>query len=170
MANYSIRNTIRVILLNSRYELLLMCIDDPQTKAIDEKIGKRFWVSIGGAIEGQETIIEAAKRELFEEAGFVETDVTFGPIVWRREVDIVLYGKRCHINEKYIVAKTKKSKVAITQLTSYEVNIVKHLSWFSLDQIKNSQETIYPELLVHYLPDIIAGRYPPEPIDITKNW
>ena len=40
------------------------------------------------------------------------------------------------------------------------------MSWFSLDRIINSGEVIHPVLLPKYLPDIIAGKYPEEPLEI----
>ncbi len=169
MRKYPVRRSVRILLLNNNDELLLMCIDDPKTKSIGEKIGKPFWVSIGGAIEESETVFEAAVRELYEETGLTKKDIDFGPVVWRREIDIILYGKPSHIKEKYVVVRSKNTNVSVTKLTAEETNIIKHLRWFSLDQIAKSSDTFYPELLLKYLPDIIAGKFPKEPIDVTKK-
>ncbi len=167
MRIYPVRNSVRLILLNDNNELLLMCIEDPRTKSIGEKAGRRFWVTVGGRIDPGETLMAAALRELYEESGLIKDDVKFGPIVWRRELDLIIYGKPYRLKEKYFVARTKKKKVALTKLSSEETGVVKNLSWFSFDQIVHSQDPIYPELLVKHLPNIIAGKYPQEPVDVT---
>lgn len=165
--SYPIRNSVRIILLNDVDELLLVCIDDPKTKPIGGKYRGSFWTLIGGQIENNETIQQAATRELFEETGLKHQDVELGPVIWFGEIDLVLYGKPTHIKEKYIVARTSKKRVSPSNLTKDETGIVKQLAWFSLDQILRSKETIYPILLPNYLRDIIAGKYPKEPIKIN---
>ena len=52
----SIRNCVRIILLNDKNEMLLMCADDPKTTSIDGKRHRQFWFPIGGKIEQGETI------------------------------------------------------------------------------------------------------------------
>lgn len=167
--NYPIRNSVRIILLNDQNELLLMCIDDPRTKQIGEEYKGRFWTLAGGEIENGEDIEKTAIRELAEETGLSEKDIELGPVVWTGELDLILYGKPTHIKEKYIVARTKKKDVSITNLTEEEIGVVKELAWFSLNQITNSKETIFPTLLSQYLPDIIKGDYPKKPLEIVKE-
>lgn len=164
--NYPIRDSVRIILLNDNNELLLMCIDDPKTRSIGREYKGYFWTLLGGGIEENEKVEEAAIRELFEETRLNKKDFELGPIVWFGELDLILYGKSAHIREKYIVARTKKKTVSSTNLTPDESKVVKNLKWFSLDQIINSKETIYPILLPKYLPDIIVGKYPEEPFEI----
>ena len=35
-----------------------------------------------------------------------------------------------------------------------------------MDQIRNSEEVIFPVLMPEYLPDIISGNYPSSPLEI----
>jgi ADP-ribose pyrophosphatase YjhB (NUDIX family) len=165
--NFPIRNTVRLVLLNEKDKLLLMHIDDPRTKSIGKKYGGSFWVTVGGQIEQNETVKDAAIRELFEETGIKDNEVTLGPIIWLRELDLILYGKSAHIKEQYIVARTNKSIVSPTQLTKDEMNIIKKLQWFSLQDIANSKETIYPQKLSALMKDIIVGNYPESPLKIS---
>ena len=164
---YPLRHTVRIILLNDYNDLLLMCIDDPKTKSIGGKYLGRFWIMIGGQVDEGESFKEAAIRELFEETGIIREEVELGPIVWFRELDWIANDKPIHLKEKFIVAKTKKKTVALTKLTEYESEVIKHLSWFSLGQIMSSKETIYPTLLSKHLPDIIANRYPKKLIKLS---
>ncbi len=165
--NYPVRQSVRIILLNDANEVLLICIDDPKTKSIGGQYEGIFWVLIGGAMEANETVLEAAEREVFEETGIRRNDIKFGPNVWFGEIDLILYGKPVHIKEKYIVARTNKTILSLTNLVAHETQIVKHLEWFSLKKIINSKEIIYPVLLPKYLPDIIAGKYPKELFEIN---
>ena len=86
------RNSIKVLILNERQELLLMCADDPKTTSKDGKYHGQFWFPVGGEINPKESIEEAARREIYEETGLRE--VEFGPIVWFGEFDLILAGTR----------------------------------------------------------------------------
>ena len=166
MMNCTVRHSIKIILLNETDDLLLMRIDDPQTKGVGEDYKGPFWCMIGGQIEAGESVLEAAARELFEETGIAAKDVNFGPIVWFGECDLILSGTPTHIKQQFIVARTKEKTLSLANLAPAEAKIVKQLAYFSLHDIINSDEIIYPVLLPAYLPDIIAGKYPEEPIEI----
>ncbi len=160
------RNAVKVVLLNDANELLLMCMDDPTITSIGQESSGPFWTLIGGEMEPNETIREAAEREVFEETGLGKVDIEFGPKVWFGELDLMLYGKPTHIRQEFIVARTKHRNISLENLTRYEKEVVKKVSWFSLDRIINSGEVVHPVVLPKYLPDIIAGKYPEEPLEI----
>jgi len=166
-----VRNSIKVLLLNDDNELLLICIDDPQTTTVKGEYHGRFWDLIGGEIESYESIQEAALREIYEETGITKKEIELGPIVWVGELDLVLAGTLTHLKQRFIVARTKQKNVSLANLTQAEQAVVKKVAWFSLEEIKNSTEVIYPVLLPQYLPDIISGKYPEQPleIDLTKK-
>lgn len=165
--DYTVRHSIKIILLNETDELLLISIDDPRTKGVGEDYRGPFWNMIGGQIEAGESVLEAATRELFEETGISEKDVRFGPIVWYGEYDLILNGTLTHIKQQFIVARTKQRTFSLANLTEAEAKTVKQLAYFSLHDIINGGEIIYPILLPDYLPDIISGKYPEEPIEIN---
>ena len=58
-----IRPAVRILLLNDTDELLLARADDPTTTGMDGKERGAFWFTIGGGIEGSESLLEAAARE-----------------------------------------------------------------------------------------------------------
>jgi 8-oxo-dGTP pyrophosphatase MutT (NUDIX family) len=163
---YPVRQSIKIILLNDADELLLMCMDDPKTMSIDGGYRGHFWTLIGGQIEANETVLEAAIREVFEETGICKEEIQFGPLVWFGEFDMILHDIPIHIRQQFIVARTKRRSFSLTNLTQDETEVVKYLEWFSYDRILNSGEQIYPVLLPNYLQEIIAGKYPEEPLEI----
>jgi 8-oxo-dGTP pyrophosphatase MutT (NUDIX family) len=164
--SYVLRNSIKVILLNNHNELLLMLVDDPRTTSVDGKSRGKFWCLIGGEIEQNETLNQAAIREIYEETGIKKEDVELGPVVWFGEFDLILSGKFTHFKQKFIVAKTKKNKIALEFLTREEKAVVQSIEWFSLEKMKNCKEVVYPVGLSEYLSDILAGKYPENPIEI----
>ena len=122
-------------------------------------------------MEDGETLLQAAKRELFEETGLKENDVKFGKVVWYGEFDLNLHGKKTHLKQSFIYAETTKKYVTLKNLTDEEKLVAKTLEWFSLEKIKSLEEIIYPVVLPEYLPDIIEGKIPSEPIfiDLAKQ-
>jgi len=161
-----VRNSVRVLLLNDQNELLLMHVDDPHTTNMDGRYRGQYWFTIGGRIEGEESIFEAAEREIYEEAGISRQNIEFRPLVWFGEYDLILNGIPTCNRQKFIVAKTKQKEVAPTGLCEWEQSVFKKLAWFSFEEIKNTNEIIYPVLLPEYLPDILSEKYPREPIEI----
>jgi ADP-ribose pyrophosphatase YjhB (NUDIX family) len=163
---YLERSSVRVVLLNDADEILLMCMDDPTITSIDEEYTGRFWTLIGGELESNETVQDAAEREVFEETGLAKEDIEFGPQVWFGELDLIYKGKPTHIRHEFIAARTRRRDISLANLTKDEKKVVRQVSWFSLDRIINSSEVIHPVLLPEFLPDIIAGKYPKRPIKI----
>ena len=162
-----VRKAVRVLLFNDENELLLMCVEDFDISTPEGKKNKRFWCIIGGGIEGGESIEQTAFREIHEEAGISEKEVNLGPLVWYGNVELVLKGTLTRLEESFIVAKTKRKDVVLHAPTEDEKQVVKKLQWFSLEEIKESQEVIFPIVLPEYLPDVLSGKYPDQPIEIN---
>jgi 8-oxo-dGTP pyrophosphatase MutT (NUDIX family) len=166
MNNYPLRKSIKVLLLNNKKELLLIHVDDPKTTSLDGTYQGPFWCLIGGGIKPEESVQEAALREIYEETGMTKEDVTLGPVVWHASFDFIRTGTPTHMEEQFIVAKTMNHKIEPAQLSDIEKSVIKKFKWFSLDEIKSCKEPIYPTALAQYLPDILAENYPEKPIKI----
>ena len=80
-------------------------------------VAGRYWFPIGGKIEENESMQEAAIRELFEETGLTHEDIELGPIVWFGAFDLVLSGTLTRLKQTFIVAQTKKNTVSLDHLT-----------------------------------------------------
>lgn len=162
-------HSIRIILINKKNEVLLMHAKDPSTTRVDGKYNGDFWFLIGGEQEKGETIEQTAIRELYEETGLKESDFELGQVVWKGEFDLVLSGVKKRMKQKFIVAKTNKNRISLAHLTETEKKVIKEVKWFSLGDIKECKEIIYPILLSKYLPDILKGNFPKDLIDIDPG-
>lgn len=164
-----IRNSMKIVLLNKNKDLLLLFTDDDSIKTADGKYGGSFYQLIGGKIESGETLLDAAKRELFEETGLTSENVKFYKVIWYGNLDLNIHGKKTHINQQFILAKTDKDTVTLKNLTEEEKGTCKKLCWMSLDEIENSEATIYPKRLPLYLKDVLDGNIPEKPIFVDLS-
>ena len=76
-----------------------------------------------------------------------------------------------HMDQTFLVAKTKKTQVSLTAPDEWEKLSIKKFAWFSLEMIRKSQEVIYSVVVPEYLQDLLAGHYPTDPlkIDLAKK-
>lgn len=162
----NVRRSVKILLFNDKKELLLICVEDPKTSAVDGTHQKRFWAPVGGGIDPGETMLEAAVRELEEETGLTEGDVTFGQHVWFGQFDYLFLGERFTAKQDFIIAHTKKTEINFDNLTEEERIIVTDARWFSVEDLKNCKDTVYPVILADLLPDILHGKYGQEPVEV----
>ena len=132
---------------------------------MDRKPRNAFWCTIGGKIEQGETLQQAAYRELFEETGLSDDNVELGPVVWYGVHQMIISSEHVELDEKFIVAHLKSDKqLNQDNFTENEKSVVTHTEWLGLNEILTSQEPIFPAIFKTHLEDIIAGKYPKQPL------
>ena len=163
--------SVRIILINPKNEIALVCADDPHMRSANGKYAGRFWFLPGGKIEPNETSTEAIYRELHEETGLNPQDLAIGPQVWEGTVHLLKNGQPWNIQQYFFVVYTQKQSLAFYHLDSWESKCLEKLAWFSLDAIKHSTEIIYPIGLAELLPNILQKNFPEHPllIDLDKK-
>jgi 8-oxo-dGTP pyrophosphatase MutT (NUDIX family) len=154
------RITVRVLLLDPGGRILLM------KGRMPGNTGPGAWFTVGGGAEPGETVEACALREIAEETGF--TEVELGPIVWRREaVGTVITGETMLFKESYMVARCLAADPVRDGWEDYEHELVDDMRWWTLEDLSLCEDVIYPPRFLELLPDIILGRYPDEPLEIT---
>lgn len=152
-----IRTGARVFLLDGRDRVLLIHALDPDLPA------NRWWELPGGGVEGDESLEQAALRELTEETGIVADGL--GPRLWVRESRF-RYRNRDHhrVDHVFLVRQENPVATVARRPTEDERLGVIEQAWFTADELRACPDRLVPPELPALLADIVAGNLPPEPI------
>lgn len=166
-----VRKSVKALLIDKANQLLLIHIDDPKITNVEGKYHGSFWTLVGGGIETNESLEEAAIREIYEETGMRFTQSDLGPVVWYGSLDLLWNRQRVRIEQTYLVVKTKTNNVHLKNLVQTEKEVVQELRWFSVKDLQSCKEVIYPVTLIDHIEDILLGKYPIRPlkIDLSKQ-
>lgn len=166
MSGWVLRRTAaRVVLLDRDGRILLLRAKDPADPA---KGG--WWEIPGGGMDPGETSAEAARRELFEETGITEAEI--GPCVWTQQARFTFAGWRFDQQEHLHVAWCDPVDLAALRpagLEAFEAMAFSGPRWWELDELLASDDRVLPARLREFLPDLVEGRLPASPLDITHH-
>lgn len=152
------RPTARVLLLDARDRILLM---NGRLPGNPERDGA--WFTVGGGLEAGETWLQAAAREIVEETGI--TAFELGPIVWMRE-GVLNIPHPVIFDERYIVARCEGAEPTRAGWQALEHELIDEVRWWTQPDLAATSDPVFPGGLAERLPDILIGRYPPEPVVI----
>lgn len=118
------------------------------------------WTLAGGGREDGETIEQTAAREIAEETGMI--DVRLGPVVW--------YGEDGHrsgdwkfvFREHFIVAFAPTEALDQSGWTDHERREILETCWWTIEDLRVTDEVIYPPGLADHLLPLLRGHYPAE--------
>jgi 8-oxo-dGTP diphosphatase len=154
------RRTARVLLLDPENRILLM-----RGRLPGDPDAPRVWFTIGGGIEAGETVLQAAAREIVEETGLA--DARLGPVVWTGEAMLHDRKRRpVHFRESFVVARTEGGILSRAGWQALEREFVDDVRWWTLSELQATAEPVYPEGFAELLPDVLGGRFAPQPLVI----
>ncbi len=164
----AVRTSARVVLLDERGAVLLLCGSDP---AITDGTAPRWWFTVGGEAEPGEALVCTAVRELAEETGLrVDAASVVGP-VWRRDSVIRFNGAELASEEFYFVHRTARFDPSPAGRTALERRYIHGHRWCDpagLAELVTGGHRVYPLQLGELLAE--AGRLatgsagpPPQP-------
>ena len=153
-----VRLSARVILLDPRDRVLLLCFGDSRARD-----STPFWSAPGGMIESGETHEQADRRELAEETGIRAACI--GPWVWNRRHLAPWAGRWYDWRERYFLARTAETHAHARGMTKAEQRDLVEQRWWDIDELAASNEDFAPRRLADLLRPLLAGRIPDEPID-----
>lgn len=133
-----IRRAARIIVLDPEHRALMFRYDVPGRPP--------FWVTTGGECEADETFDEAARRELFEETGITAEP---GPQIARTTPEFVtVEGEPVRADERYYLVRVPTAQVDTNNHTELERELMTQHRWFTLSELRDWPEAVYPEILV----------------------
>lgn len=139
------RTTVRVLLINPDGDTLLFEDSDP---GLEDAV---WWVTPGGGIDPGETEVEGALREVAEETGFRLTEADLvGPVARRH----VIHGYSDQVieqDESFYLAKVGASDVDTSAHTPEEKLTFKQFRWWSMEELRTSDDWVWPHELVELL-------------------
>ena len=153
------RRAARLLLVDDADRILLFDGFDPH-----EPAAGRWWFTPGGGVEGDETIADAAHRELAEETGLRVGSV--GPVVWRRTAEFTFEGTRYRQQEWFHLVRCDRLDVDISGFDAAERRSISGHRWWSVAELAASPDVVYPEDLAARLSDLLVGGRPPIPLDL----
>ncbi|MGF7116084.1 8-oxo-dGTP pyrophosphatase MutT (NUDIX family) [Pseudomonas laurylsulfatiphila] len=140
------RHSARLLVINPSQQVLLFHFRH-KGDALD---GQSHWATPGGGLEPDESFEAAAVRELFEETGLLID--TVGPSVAERSFPMMLpSGETVLSVERYFAVHTESERLSREGWTAHEVRVMADHKWWSVAELRETRETVWPEHLIKML-------------------
>jgi 8-oxo-dGTP pyrophosphatase MutT (NUDIX family) len=134
----TVRLAAKVLVITPDASVLLFRGGDP-----GRPTSGTWWFPPGGGVEPGESIEAAARREFGEETGVVLDDL--GPVVHRRIAEFEFNGQTIVGDEHYFAVHAARFEVNMDGWTELERAIMEEHRWWTLAELRDSADTIYPE-------------------------
>jgi 8-oxo-dGTP pyrophosphatase MutT (NUDIX family) len=141
----------RVLLLNWRDEVLLFHGHDPGDRGRGS-----WWFTPGGGLEASEQPAVGAARELYEETGLRLDPATLVGPVYEQVIEFPFEGLRYRQFEGFYVARVGRWTVDTIGFTPLEQRSVDGHRWWSVAELRATDERFYPAHLVDLLTEVLA--------------
>ncbi|MBK5417486.1 NUDIX hydrolase [Pseudomonas sp. TH31] len=140
------RNAARLLVINPSSQVLLFRFQHLG----DALNGRDYWATPGGGVEEGESFEAAAIRELLEETGLQVNNV--GTCVAERNFTMMLpSGETVLSVEHYFVVRADGEQLSRDGWTADEALVMTEHKWWSVAELKETSETVWPERLIEML-------------------
>ncbi|WP_199440130.1 NUDIX hydrolase [Umezawaea beigongshangensis] len=147
------RPAARVVMVDGDDRVLLFQGFDPARPQ------ESFWFTVGGGVEQGEELHEAAVREAFEETGVKLTAEDLVGPVWRRRTVFSFDGETFDADEWFFLARPPEFVVDTSGFDEVETRTVQRHRWWTAEELRATEDTVYPLQLAEVLPDLLADSW-----------
>ncbi|MGH9188348.1 MAG: NUDIX hydrolase [Acidimicrobiales bacterium] len=113
-----------------------------------------WWFPVGGALELDETPVDAAIRETQEETGLTIADP--GPVVFRRSFSWDFEGKDYDQEEWFFLVRVDCFTPASNAWTDTEAATIRGTRWWSIEELRSTDQDVFPEDLPDQLERLLS--------------
>jgi 8-oxo-dGTP pyrophosphatase MutT (NUDIX family) len=139
------RRAARVVLIDPAGRTLLLQGFDPARPE-----DGTWWLTPGGGVEPGESVEDAARREVREETG-LDLPAELGPVVLHRVARFSFEDRDFEQTEDFFAAKVPGGETDLSGWTEIERRSMHGVRWWSLEELRATTETVYPENLAELL-------------------
>jgi 8-oxo-dGTP pyrophosphatase MutT (NUDIX family) len=144
-----LRRAAKVLVVDDRQRVLLFSGIDRTRPEVAP-----WWFAVGGELESGEDVASAAIRELFEETGLRISDP--GPEVTTRRFAWDFEGAAYDQEETYFLVRSGEFTPTSAGWSDTEwATMITH-RWWSIDELRATNEAVYPEGLADLLQQLLA--------------
>ncbi|TXK35502.1 NUDIX domain-containing protein [Nonomuraea sp. C10] len=119
-----------------------------------------FWFTIGGAVEGEESLREAAARELFEEVGIrAPADAFTGPY-GTGTIEFSWAHYAIVQDQTFFAVRVGRAAVSFEHMEQIEKDTTIGHRWWGVEELETTDEVIFPADMAAILRAITSGAAP----------
>ena len=160
------RDTVRLVLMNQHNCVLLIKIETELPRFPDIPESRVRWITPGGGVEPDETFEQALIREAWEEIGLRLEDT--GTCVWTETPIWMIEDEPVHFNIRYYFVRINDHQVKPGLLTEEESDIFREFRWWSVDEMRNTKEFVFPPGMPDLIAPLTVGTIPDPPAIIVR--
>ena len=140
------RPSARLFILDSSGRVLLFRFQF--TKGV--LAGEDYWSTPGGGLESGESFEQAALRELEEETG-IRRETVGHPVGFREFILGLMSGEEVIADEQYFLIEVGDEALSRDGWNPHETEIMTEHKWWSLDELKQTEKTVWPANIVEMI-------------------
>jgi 8-oxo-dGTP pyrophosphatase MutT (NUDIX family) len=114
----------------------------------------RYWFTVGGGLDAGETAARGAVRELFEETGLRVAPEALGEPVFHEVVEFPFDGLWYRQDQDFFLLRVDSWEVDFAGHNELERATVDAHRWWSVEELRGSDERYYPSSLPELLHDL----------------